>query len=89
MRYSLYSAVPPRKYERPGKKPVREHLDQCAADDQVLLDLSIVNPRCNGAPGRNVVSRDHVSASTRALTSSRQSRERVAPSAGADGNSLV
>ena len=66
---------------------VREYLHQCAAADQIPLDLKILDPRCPRAPLRDVVARDHAPISTSALTSSFQPASRTAPARGMAGMS--
>ena len=56
------------KRERSRDRRIREELDQCPANDEILLDLRIVDPGCVLPPLSNVVARDHVSISTVALT---------------------
>jgi len=49
------------------ERGMREYLDQRAADDEVLLDLEVLNPRRFRPPFGDVVARDHRSGSTSAL----------------------
>jgi len=59
-------AAPERK--RIAQVPMRKYLDERAADDEILLDLEVLNPRGYRPPLGDVVTRDHSSASTFALT---------------------
>ena len=72
-----------------GEHRIGEHLDQGAADNEVLLDLEALAPRRPRPPLGDVVSWDHESVSTLEFTNSRQSVERGAPSASALGSSFV
>jgi len=47
-----------------------EQIAERAADDQILLDLPELRPRCPGTPFLEVGPRDHASTSTRSLSSS-------------------
>src|SRR5690606_8804474 len=42
---------------------IGEYSDKRAADDEVLLDLPLAYPRCDAAPGGDIVLRDHSSIS--------------------------
>ena len=57
---------------------VREDLDQGAADDEILLDLPLVGPGNDIAPGDDVLRRDHSSGSgaRRTMMHQRESRSR-------------
>ena len=68
---------------------MRVDIDECSADDEVLLDLRIVNPRCFRPPFGDVVTRDHMSGSTSALTSTFHAEDRCACRDGLPGTSGV
>jgi hypothetical protein len=55
-------AAPERK--RIAQVLTRKYLNERAADDEVPLDLKILDPRGFPPPFRNMVTRDHSSAST-------------------------
>ena len=57
---------------------VGEDLHQCAADDEVLLDLSLIGPGNDGAPCHDVLRRNHASTrgTRRTMTRHRRSRWR-------------
>ena len=46
-----------------GEELITEQIDDGPADDEVLLDLALLSPGCNLAPGRYVHDRDHESGS--------------------------
>ena len=79
----LVERRPAAKRERPGKKLMGEDRDKRTADNEVLLDLKILNPRCFRPPFGDVVAGDQLSASTSALTNSFQSASRAAEFLGA------
>jgi hypothetical protein len=66
--------------ERGGasQERVREQVDDRPADDQILLDLRVGDPRRLRAPGRDVGALDHASGSTFSFTSTRQRASLVA-----------
>jgi hypothetical protein len=53
----------------PCKDGMREDGNERAADDEILLDLKVLHPRRLRPPCRDVVARNHSSASTLALMS--------------------
>ena len=56
--------------EREGlmQEGLGEYFDQRPADDEILFDLEVLNPRSLGTPLRDVVAWDHSSGCTCALT---------------------
>ena len=66
MKFIERRAAPER--QRIAQMPMRKYLDERAADDEILLDLRVLNPRSFRPPFGNIVTRDHSSASTFALT---------------------
>ena len=64
--------------QRVAQHVVREDLDQSTADDEVLLDLSLVGPGNDIAPGYDVLRRDHASTwgTRRTMMRHRRSRRR-------------
>ena len=85
----LVKRRPAPESEGPGKKRIREYLNQCAAYDQILFNLGVIDPGCVRPPFGDVVSRNHASGSTLALTYRRQSWDRATSLDSAAGISLV
>lgn len=69
------------------KKGMIEYIHQSAADHKVLLDLKVLHPGCLRPPFRDVIVRDHSSASTSTLMNSFQSASRGPLELGAPGKS--
>src|SRR5580700_190879 len=72
------------KRERRRQVTLRIDLHQSPTDDKILFDLEILYPRYSGAPGSDVVPRDHASDSTSPFTRisqspARRARARFAP----------
>src|SRR5690606_7126231 len=79
----------PTEGERLCEARAREDLDEGTADDEVLLDLDVLNPRSMGAPCGDEIARDHVSTSISAFTSSFHFDDRDARCVASDGTSAM
>src|SRR3989442_15132132 len=68
------------KCQRAAEQRMRKQITKCAADDQILFDLEVLDPRFFLPPLRDVIARDHrdsTSISTFTWSfQSRSSRER-------------
>jgi len=77
------------KSEGIAQKGMREYIDDGPADDEILFDLRLANPRRFGAPLKNVPARYHDSASILTLMWSFQGLSRRDGARGAFGERAV